>query len=115
MAHFEVGGVQVSAAGYARWNGSVFSTLEIYNVSSLADGGTGYYGINWNVDMNSTTYAWVGTSHYGGGQNDTNVVEEHDNGTQAATLSVQSMQCLNSGTSFVAGDAEVVSVIAFQN
>jgi len=115
MAHFEVGGTQVSAAGYARWNGSVFNELEMYNVSSIDDGGSGYYGINWDTDMNSGNYAWCGTSHYGGGTNDTNVVEEHDNGTNAATLKLQNMSCLNSGTSFSAGDAEIISVIAFQN
>ena len=59
MAGFTVGADQVGCRAWINFNGSNIAIRDDYNVSSLADNGTGNYTVYIDADVATTTYAAI--------------------------------------------------------
>ena len=60
------------AKAWVNFNGTgTVAIRDDYNVSSITDGGTGLFTINFTSALSSSNYAAVGMSHYGMSQHGT--------------------------------------------
>ena len=54
---------QFTASAWFNLNGTgTISVLDSYNISSIADNGTGHYECNWDINMGNENYSVVGNS-----------------------------------------------------
>lgn len=53
---------QTAGKAWVVYNHTTATVLASYNVTSVTDGGTGIFTVNWSITMSSTSYVSVGTS-----------------------------------------------------
>jgi hypothetical protein len=84
-----------------------------HGVDAMTDNGTGDYTFGFASTMVNANYGWVAQSHYGGGQNDVSMLQEHDGSTTTtSSIRVTCLNALNAATSFSIEDCEL-GTIAF--
>ena len=103
-----------SAGGWVMfWDKSGFHEKDSWNVSSITDHSTGQASVTWDNDFTNAFYAWTGYSHYGGGTNDTNVVQAEYTNQAVGSIRIVNKSCINDGSPFGVLAFEEGVVVAF--
>ena len=99
------------AKAWVHFDGTAVTTLESYNISSVTDGGTGLYKINFSTNMTSTSYTAAGTVSTGSDQTTPFVIR----GTTYATDGFSFVTNYSGTSSIGYSDPNDVTVTVFGN
>ena len=108
-----------TAKVWINWNGSgngaTESILDSFNVTSMADTGTGLNTLTFDTDFANDDYAFVMTSHTGGGTNDATLTMASSlSSATTGDLDVFTLVAVNSATTFTQPfDVAVLSIVIF--